>query len=124
MSSLRLIDRVFKKAVLKGLAPLRDGQIAFQDPFATGTVDRFSPQQLVHYSFEALQAWAYERGCTHSDEQTPLEFATQVASTSKQIGKPAKTLASLYNQAAYAPGSLSHEAVEHVRLLWKAFYRS
>ena len=58
---------------------------SFQDPFAAGTVDRFTPQQLVNYSFEALQAWASERNCGRSDEQTPLEFAGQVSSSDSRV---------------------------------------
>ena len=31
MSPFRMTDRLFKKAVLKGLAPLREGQVRFED---------------------------------------------------------------------------------------------
>ena len=61
---------------------------SFQDPFAAGTAERFTPQQLVNYSFEALQAWAAERDCGRSDEQTPLEFAGQISGSDKPIEWP------------------------------------
>ena len=93
---------------------------SYQDPFAAGTVDRFTPQQLVTYSFEALQAWANERDCGRSDEQTPLEFAAQLSEANQQVSTSARNLAVLYNQAAYAPGTLGAEAVEHVQALWKS----
>ena len=93
---------------------------SYQDPFAAGTADRFTPQQLVTYSFEALQAWANERDCGRSDEQTPLEFAAQLSQANQQVAASARNLAVLYNQAAYAPGTLGAETVEHVRALWKS----
>ncbi len=93
---------------------------SFQDPFAAGWAGRLSPQQLVSYTFDALQAWAEEQNCGRQSEQTPLEFAAQVANSDKQVGAPARNLAILYNQAAYAPGILGDEAVDHARRLWSA----
>lgn len=100
------------------IEPLRPFS-SFQDPFAAGTVDRFTPQQLVNYTFEALQAWASERNCGRSEEQTPLEFAAQLAHSNQRVGTSARNLAVLYNQAAYAPGTLGGEAVDHVRNIWR-----
>lgn len=93
---------------------------SFKNPFTTGQASRLSPQQLVAYSFEALQAWAYEQQCARNDDQTPLEFAGQVSSAHKAVGPHARNLAVLYNQAAYAPQSLGQETVKHVQALWQA----
>lgn len=97
---------------------------AYRDPFATGLAKKMSTQQLVAYSFEALQAWAYEQQCARLDEQTPLEFAGQIAANNSTVGTHAKTLALLYNQVAYAPGTLGSQAVDHVRSLWQAIRTS
>lgn len=91
---------------------------SYPNPFTMGTADQFSPQQLVNYTFEALQAWAYERNCGRADEQTPLEFASQLALSNKQVGNSAKNLAQLYNQVAYAPGSISKDALGHLKKIW------
>ena len=91
---------------------------SYPNPFAMGTVDRFSPQQLVNYTFEALQAWAHERDCPRAEQQTPLEFASRLAIVNEQVGSSAKNLAKLYNQVAYAPGSVSKDAVQHLKALW------
>lgn len=93
---------------------------SFPDPFTMGTSEQYTPQQLVNYSFEALQAWAYERDCSRSEEQTPLEFATQIAGSHRQVGPAAKNLAILYNQVAYAPGTIGADSLEHVKRLWTA----
>lgn len=97
---------------------------SFQDPFLAGTADRYSTQQLVNYSFEALQAWGRERNCVRSAEQTALEFAAQIGATHERIALPARNLALLYSQAAYAPGTLGNESRDHLRNLWKAFHGS
>ena len=96
---------------------------SYQDPFLMGTEGQFTPQQLVGYTFEALQAWARERNCPRTDEQTPLEFATIISTEHEQVGKLAQNLAILYNQAAYAPGTLTKEANQHLRSLWGALRR-
>jgi hypothetical protein len=93
---------------------------SFEDPFVGGLVAQLSTQQLVSYTFEALQAWAAERDCARADDQTPLEFSSQLAKSNRQFGGLARNVAILYNQAAYAPGSLSGEASEHVRRIWQA----
>ena len=93
---------------------------AFKNPFTTGQASRLSPQQLVAYTFEALQAWAYEQQCARKDDQTPLEFAGQVSASNRAVGPHARNLAVLYNQAAYAPQSLGKDAVKHIQALWQA----
>ena len=97
---------------------------SFQDPFLAGTDDRYSTQQLVNYSFEALQAWARERNCGRSSEQTALEFAAQVGATHERVALPARNLAVLYSQAAYAPGTIGNESRDHLRNLWRALHGS
>ena len=93
---------------------------AFKDPFASGMASRLSTQQLVAYTFEALQAWAFEQQCPRQADQTPLEFAGQISQQHVSVGPHARNLAVLYNQAAYAPSTLGQNAVEHVRALWKS----
>ena len=46
----------------------------FPDPFATGDAQRWSPRELVAYSFQALEAWGREHGCQRGPEQTPHEL--------------------------------------------------
>jgi hypothetical protein len=76
----------------------------FADPFATGTAGRYSPDELVRYSFEALEAWARERGCPRQPEQTPHEFAQNVGKHAASLARDARILAELYCRVAYAPG--------------------
>ena len=43
----------------------------FSDPFAAGTAGRYPPEELVRYTFEALEAWARDNGQPRLPEQTP-----------------------------------------------------
>jgi hypothetical protein len=78
----------------------------YSDPFATGVAEQLSPDELIRYSFEALEAWAREHGCARSPDLTPHEFAHQVGEREAGLARGARTLASLYCRVAYAPGTL------------------
>ncbi len=91
----------------------------FPDPFRSGLARAVPPAEVVRYSFQALEAWARERGCARLPEQTPLEFARQVTARHRRLGAPLRTLADLYSRAAYAADPLSAEAVEGLRPLWQ-----
>lgn len=91
----------------------------FADPFATDAASRQSADQLVRYSFEALEAWAKERACGRLPEQTPHEFAEQVGTNVTPLTEDARKLADLYCLVAYAPGTLPIESVEPLKHLWR-----
>ena len=89
------------------------------DPFATGTAASYTPQQLVAYAFEAVEAWAREHGCERGAEQTPHEFASHVAARAALVGAEARTLADLYCAEAYSKESLSRTSVQGLARLWQ-----
>lgn len=92
---------------------------AFVDPFAAGIAGRWAPDELVRYSFEALEAWAQERGWPREPEQTPHEFAKQVGAHAGSLSRDARRLADLYCQVAYAPGTLPAANANQLRRLWR-----
>lgn len=92
----------------------------YTDPFATGAAGRYPPEELVRYSFEALEAWARDQGWPRDSDQTAYEFARAVGSQAPQLASPARTLAELYSRAAYAPGTLPAGSVESLRAIWQA----
>ncbi len=91
----------------------------FPDPFATGRASRFSPEELVAYSFHAMEAWASDHGCPRSLEQTPAEFAQTLASRAEPISAEVFYLADLYAQVAYAPGKLPPTSDAQLRSFWR-----
>ncbi|MFV1966537.1 MAG: DUF4129 domain-containing protein [Pirellulaceae bacterium] len=91
----------------------------FPDPFLSGAADAWSTDQLVKYSFEALEAWAREHGCQRPPEQTPYEFAQAISCREATLGRDALRLAELYNLSAYAQRSAPRSNISHVRRLWE-----
>ena len=92
----------------------------FTDPFAAGVAGKYSPEELVRYTFEAFEAWARDNGFPRGADQTAHEFARQVASRAEHLAMPARKLAELYSIAAYAPGTLPPSSAEHLRAFWQA----
>jgi hypothetical protein len=93
----------------------------FPDPFVTGDARRWSPRELVAYSFQALEAWGREHGCQRGPEQTPHEFAGALAAYEATVGREATGLADLYCCAAYSSGSLPRDRVGRLQELWRTF---
>jgi hypothetical protein len=92
---------------------------AFKDPFVTGAASRTSPDHLVRYSFDALQAWACEHGAPRPPDATPLEFSQQLAAQAPHIAAEARELAQLYSQITYARGTLTPQCLPTLRRLWE-----
>ena len=88
----------------------------FANPFARG--HHMSPDELVRYTFEAVEAWAYEQGRGRRAEQTPAEFARGLTQRNHPLHASLSRLADLYNRAAYAAAPLSQEAVQPLAQLW------
>jgi hypothetical protein len=91
----------------------------YSDPFLSGAAERYTPQQLLAYSFEALQAWGREHGCEHQAEQTPHEYAMYLGRQNGSVGREARRLADLYSIEAYSGGSLPRAQVQILRQLWQ-----
>ena len=91
----------------------------YRDPFADGTAGRYRPEELVRYTFEALEAWGREHGHPREPEQTPHEFARGLAAHASSLGDDAGRLAELYCQVAYAPGTLAAAQVGRLSRLWQ-----
>lgn len=91
----------------------------FPDPFATGDAQRWSPRDLVAYSFQALEAWGREHGCQRGQEQTPHEFAGALTACEATVGREAGHLADLYCCAAYSSGLLPRDRVGRLQELWQ-----
>jgi hypothetical protein len=91
----------------------------YADPFATGLADRYSPEELVRYSFEALEAWGRDNGIPRDPDQTVHEFSRAVAAIADYLAGSARQLADLYSRAAYAPGTLPPNTVDQLRDFWQ-----
>jgi hypothetical protein len=92
---------------------------AYQNPFFSGAAGRMSPAQLVRYTFEALEAWSREQVVARRPEQTPLEFAQELARRDPALAKDVTSAAELYVRVAYARRNPSRESVDVLERLWR-----
>ena len=115
---VRRAEPAGEEAVTVAAAPPRPFA-DFPDPFATGDAQRWSPRELVAYSFQALEAWGREHGCQRGPEQTPHEFAGCLTDCETTVGQEAIQLADLYCCAAYSSGTLPRERVGRLQTLWQ-----
>ncbi len=94
---------------------------AYANPFANGMTSRHTPNQLVCYTFEALQAWAEEQGSARRPQSTPLEFAVELGRRHPHVAADATELAQLTSQVVYGGAKLPSDAVvAPLSRLWSA----
>ncbi len=105
-------------ASLSSVAPPRPFA-SYSDPFAGGKATQYTTEQLIRYSFEAMEAWARERACARTLEQTPLEFARHVALEHPGLGMEAQSLADLYSRVAYGHERIAADRRSVLEQLWR-----
>jgi uncharacterized protein DUF4129 len=97
---------------------------AYHNPFLTGGEDSWTHEQLVLYSFEALQAWAEKQGILPRPEQTAREFCEEVGNRFPEINSELYGLSFLYGYAAYGEAAPAKYDLSPVKDLWQFFYRA
>jgi hypothetical protein len=96
---------------------------SYHNPFLTGGEKSWTHEKIVLYSFEALQAWAEEKGIQPRPEQTAWEFCEEVAKHFPEIYSALYGLSFLYGYAAYGEPAPSKYDLAPVKDLWQFFYR-
>jgi len=91
---------------------------AFTNPFADGTASRRPPEELVRYSFEALEAWAGDRDADRRSDETALEFADRLGKQFGWLHEDARRLALLVARLAYAGGRLPAHTMNTLDHFW------
>jgi len=100
--------------------PVRPKSFAdYDNPFTNGTARRMKPAQLLDYTFQALEAWARDRGVTRSEDTTPLEFAQELGRRVPEMANEVTRTAQLYAQVAYARKTPAADSVEVLERLWR-----
>ncbi len=92
---------------------------AYANPFTDGTAARRPIKEVVRYTFDALQAWARERGAERRPEETPLEFAARLGAEFPALEADVRRFASLYARSVYDYSPLPAAATEQVRRFWE-----
>ena len=89
----------------------------YKNPFLTGADRVWPAEQLIIYSYDALQSWALEQGA-HRLPQTPREFCRQVAAELPDAATELEQLAFLYGHVAYGGSVPANYDPETLRALW------
>jgi hypothetical protein len=92
---------------------------AFTDPFEDGSAAGRGVDELVRYTFAALEAWADERGLGRRPDETPGEFAARLGESTPDLAVGAGKLADWFARLNYAPGRLPAACRGELRELWR-----
>jgi hypothetical protein len=91
---------------------------ALVNPFTSGVAVEMSPEDLVVHSFRGLEAWAEKHHCGRHPDQTPFEFADNVAAEVPDLAHEAQQVTSLYVQVAYAKAAVLPACRTILEILW------
>lgn len=89
------------------------------NPFRDGSAAGRPIKDVVRYTFDALQAWARERGLERRPEETPLEFAARLGEEFPTLDADSRRFALLYARAVYDYNPLPGIAAEQTRRFWE-----
>jgi Domain of unknown function (DUF4129) len=92
---------------------------SFVDPFETGLDRQFSPSDLVVYSFEALESWAWEHSLARSPQETPMEFARRLGQARDDLRQDSARLVAYFIPIAYGQRDVRPEALPALRQFWR-----
>lgn len=92
---------------------------SYGNPFTSGWPHGRTAEELVRYSFEALEAFAEEGGYGRHDDETPLEFTRRLGEQAPGLEAEARRLAGMYSRLAYAHGRLPASSIEALRPFWE-----
>jgi hypothetical protein len=91
----------------------------YKNPFFTGRNEAWPPEQILIYTYEALQVWAKEQGIEARPHQTPREFCAELGDHRPQVLEQMGPLAHLYAYAAYGRHLPPDCDLEPIKELWR-----
>ena len=92
---------------------------AYKNPFITGNDRGWTPEQLILYTFEALQSWSVQQGQKPAPEKTAREFCRDLTGQYPELTDDLRQLGYLHGYAAYATAVPPGTDLEFLRSLWQ-----
>ncbi len=92
---------------------------SYVNPFDAGLDHQFSPDDLIIYSFEALEAWAWENNLGRSPHETPIEFAQRVGQTRDDLRTDSARLVGYFVAIVYGQRGFRAEVFPSLRQFWQ-----
>ena len=93
---------------------------SYANPFDAGLDHQLRPDDLVLYSFEALEAWAYEHELARSPHETPMEFAGRIGEARPDLGPDATRVVGYFVTIVYGQQGFQSEVLPPLRRFWRA----
>jgi uncharacterized membrane protein YgcG len=100
-------------------APVLEPFASYENPFLTGKDKTWPPEHLLFYTYEAVQAWAKERGIEIQPQQTPREFCLQLIERFPDFGPELEQFSFYYSHAAFAKRLPDDFETESISRLWQ-----
>jgi hypothetical protein len=91
----------------------------YKNPFFAGRNEAWPPEQILIYTYEALQVWAKEQGIEAHPARTAREFCAEVGQHCPQVSELVGPLAAFYAYAAYGRKVPPQSDLEPVKELWR-----
>jgi hypothetical protein len=101
------------------ILPKRRPLAEFKNPFYATENNFRPPEEIILYTYEALQAWAHEQGLESHPEQTSREFCQQMTARTPELADPLRQLAFLHAYAAYGLNLPPNCDMEPLKELWR-----
>lgn len=91
----------------------------YKNPFFAAEDYAWPPEQIIIYSYEAVQVWAKEQGAAAHPEETAREFCGRLGEHYPELNSHLSQLARLYAHAAYGTKLPPASDFEPIQELWR-----
>jgi len=91
---------------------------AYSNPFLDGSAERRDPAELVAYTFEALDAWAWDRDRGRELPETPLEFLARLAGEYPDLVDVLTDFAKVYARITYSQSHAPPNTLPACEAMW------
>jgi hypothetical protein len=92
---------------------------SFPNPFDSGLAQNFTPNDLVIYSFEALEAWASDHNLGRSPHETPTEFIRRLGEAREALRQDSARLLSYLVPIFYGQRDFKTDVLPALRQFWR-----
>jgi hypothetical protein len=121
-SSLKLSST--PKTMAPSFGPSKRKFSSFTNPFTSGDFSRISPGELITQSFEALEAWARDRGRPREGYATAIEFGETLSTQFFTMKRDLEITTRGYSEWAYGNVAPAAETIEALERLWASMSTS
>jgi hypothetical protein len=91
---------------------------SFINPFANGLANKLSPDDLVLYSYEALEAWASDHNQSRLLNETPLEFLQRLGAIQVDLHQYAAPVVGYYVAIVYGQRGAKPDILPVLQQFW------